>query len=96
MNQLIQLQPPLLVHYLLRWEIMEQFLPRLVEPHGLLGLLEQRKNSGEVPTETVPWWWWVFLEQFSLHQMEQLGLLGLLEQQTISGTSPTETVPLWQ
>ena len=84
------------VDYLLRLEIVEQFLPRLMEPHGLQGLLEQRKNSGEVPTETVSWWWWVFLEQFSLHQMEQLGLLGLLEPQTISGTSPTETVSLWQ
>ena len=51
-------------------EIMEQFLPRLMEPHGLQGLLDQRKNSGEVPTETVPWWWWVFLEQFSPHRME--------------------------
>ena len=75
---------------------MEQFLPRLMEQHGLPGLLEQRKNSGEVPTETVPSWWLVFLEQFSPHRMVLLGLLGLQEPQIISGTSPTKTVPLWQ
>ena len=96
MNQLIQLQPPLLVHYLLLWGIMEKFLPRLMEPHGLQGLLEQRNISGEVPTETVPWWWWVYQEPSLPLRMEQLGLQGLLELQIISGTSPTETVPLWQ
>ena len=44
----------ILVHYLLRWEIMEQFLPRLMDPHGLQGLLEQRKISMESPMQTVP------------------------------------------
>ena len=44
----------ILVHYLLRCEIMEQFLLRLMDPHGLQGLLEQRKISMESPMQTVP------------------------------------------
>ena len=84
------------VDYLLLWGIMEKFLPRLMEQHGLQGLLEQRNISGEVPTETVPWWWWVHQEPSLPLRMVLHGLLGLQEPQIFSGTSPTETVPLWQ
>ena len=73
---------------------MEQFLPRLMEQNGFQGLLEQRKNSGEVPTETVPWWWWVHQEPSLPLRMVLHGLQGLREQQMNSIGEHTETVRL--
>jgi len=37
----------LLVHHLLRWVMQEQSLPHQMGFHGIIGLLEQRKNSGQ-------------------------------------------------
>ena len=86
-------QPPALqVDYLLRWEIMEQFLPRLMDPHGLQGHLGLQINFLESPMQIAPLWQWVDQEPSSLLWMLQLGLLRLLEHQINLEESPTEIV----
>jgi len=46
-----QITQLLLVDYLFRWGIMEQFLPRLMEPHGLLGLPDRQILSATLITQ---------------------------------------------
>ena len=87
----------LLLDYLLRWVNQEPSLPLLMEPLGIIGLLEQMIFYMESPTETDSSWRWVIQEPTSpvIQEpsspllMEPLGITGLLEHQIISMESPT-------